>query len=115
MTLRQRATARPVLPFDPAKNGLARWLSSDLRADIMTYLWSCERPKRIRQIVNALDGKQHYNTYATILADLTMLGIVKRTMSADTSSRHYLYAPTEPRNVWEQRQRNAIRASLENE
>jgi len=97
----------PILPYNPRKEGLQRWLGP-LSATVMEYLWEDGRPLTVRRIKSLIGIRRGYTTFATTLDRLVAKGLL-----VVSKKRGYrVYEPCYDRSVWEQAQYDALLASM---
>ena len=94
--------------YRPDREGLERYGLGPTEAMLLDYLWSCTTPRTLAQIHYYRSGGRAKTTTQT-----TLNRLVKKGMLTRRKNGHYVYAPAEPRAVWEARQLAAVRAALE--
>lgn len=97
------------LIYHPDRNDLERFLGPT-ESELMSYLWECSSGRTLTQIAYYRANGRAKTTIQTILNKLVRKGLLTRSKE---DSRHYRYAPVEPRAQWEARQLTAVQKSLE--
>jgi predicted transcriptional regulator len=74
---------------------------TDAELEILTVLWSTERPTTVREVYEAINRRRpaQYSTVLKFLQIMAEKGLVRR----DESQRAHTYEPAQPRE-WTQRQ-----------
>lgn len=101
----------PILRFDPRKQELERWLGS-LEIEVMIALWNSTCERTVKGIWKELRGDGTDRAYTTIMTTMTRLW-EKGMVSRIRRGLRYTYRTRESRQEFEDRQADAIRASLE--
>lgn len=94
--------------YHPDRDDLERFLGPT-ESELMSYLWQCSSGRTLAQIVYYRANGRATTTIQTILNKLVRKGLLTRTKR---EKEHYVYAPAEPRAVWEARQVAAVQQSL---
>ena len=103
----------PVLRFDPSKEGAERWLGPT-EAAIMEIIWAAERPITVKGILRRLERSYHPLAYTSVLTTTDRM-YDKQLLDRGRAGPAFVYSARETRAQFEERQRAAILASLEEE
>ena len=115
-TERARATTAPTLPilrYKPTADGLLRWLGPT-EAAIMEIVWEAERPITVKGILRRLERTYHPLAYTSVLTTTDRMHD-KQLLDRGRAGPAFVYSARETREQFEERQRAAILASLEEE